>query len=236
MPSDKARLYVALYVRGGGPKMPGQEDNYHWAFLVAPKNENKDSTGTRYHAKNAPGQSTWVFEEKSTSMTATNMILVRVMIGKVNDPQALAAKLRQGVLVVRMEDEAIQSAYSVGGGKSIKKIFKYKFELLRRILGSSSLPSSTPSSLYPLPILVPVPFINDEPGWNCVTWLQSALALIAQDTSVMETSTLNWETAKAAAMQYCEKKTGQGRFSGEGDFDTSKVPTFDLLQGKETIK
>ena len=109
-------------------------------------------------------------------MTATNMILVRVMIGKIKEPQNLAAKLRQ------------------------------------------------------------VPVVNEIPSWNCVNWLQSALVLTAQDTSLMGTSILNWETVKNAAMKYCERKVAQGRFRGEGDFDTSKVPTFDLLQGKETIK
>ncbi|KAK5936616.1 hypothetical protein PMZ80_011144 [Knufia obscura] len=161
MPSDKARLYVALY---------------HWALLVAPKNENNDSTGMRYHAKNAPGQSTWVFEEKPTSITATNMMLVRFMIGKINDPHALAAKLRQ------------------------------------------------------------VPVVNENLDWNCVNWLKSALALIAQDTSLMGISTWKWQTVRAASMQHCEQKTAQGRFRGEGNFDTSKVPTFDLLQGKEMTK
>lgn len=29
MPSDKARLYVALYVRGGAAKMPGKEDKLY---------------------------------------------------------------------------------------------------------------------------------------------------------------------------------------------------------------
>ncbi|KAK5082560.1 hypothetical protein LTR70_007666 [Exophiala xenobiotica] len=143
MPGKEDKLYTL-----GGVSRP--KLTYHWAFLVAPKNENNDSTGTRYHAKNAPGQSTWIFEEKSTSMTATNMILVRVMIGKINDPQALTAKLRQ------------------------------------------------------------VPVVNENPDWNCVI--------------------------RAATMQYCEQKTAQGRFRGEGNFDTSKVPTFDLLQGKEITK
>ncbi|KAK5093765.1 hypothetical protein LTS08_008829 [Lithohypha guttulata] len=176
MPTDKARLYVALYVRGGVAKMPDNEDKYHWALLVAPKNEDYEPTGTRYHAKNAPGQSTWIFEEKSTSMNATNMILVRVMIGKINDPQALATKLRQ------------------------------------------------------------VPIVNNDPGWNCVTWLRSALALIAQDVSLMGTSSLGWEAVKATALKYCEQKAAQGRFNGTSKFDMSKVPTFDLLQGKETTK
>jgi hypothetical protein len=31
------------------------------------------------------------------------------------------------------------------------------------------------------------------------------------------------------------KKKDQHRFDGRGKFDTSQVPTYDLIQGKETI-
>lgn len=150
-------------------------NRYHWALLVGAKNEKDDRGGTRYHAKNAPGQSTWIFEEKQTTMTATNMVLVRIMIGKISNQEALSAKLRQ------------------------------------------------------------VPIVNGNPHWNCVTWVQNALAIVAQNGSVMGTSNLDWETIRNAAMLYCKRKTEQGRFTGSGSFDTTKVPTFDLLVGKETV-
>ncbi|RDW79841.1 hypothetical protein BP6252_04479 [Coleophoma cylindrospora] len=55
MPSNKDRLYIALYTRGGSTKMPGKEETYHWALIVWPKIEMDKSgamaEGTRYHAK-----------------------------------------------------------------------------------------------------------------------------------------------------------------------------------------
>jgi hypothetical protein len=37
MPSNKDRLYVALYARGGAAKMPGGEDTYVYNQIAAPQ-------------------------------------------------------------------------------------------------------------------------------------------------------------------------------------------------------
>ncbi|KAF2124399.1 hypothetical protein P153DRAFT_361116 [Dothidotthia symphoricarpi CBS 119687] len=86
MPSNKDRLYITLYARGGAPTMPNKEDTYHWALLMGPKEEVEDGVGVRFHAKErttGPNTSTWVFEEKESLLTPTSMLLVRVMIAKV---------------------------------------------------------------------------------------------------------------------------------------------------------
>ncbi|KAE8149261.1 hypothetical protein BDV25DRAFT_4511 [Aspergillus avenaceus] len=97
MPSNKDRLYVALYARGGAPTMPGKEDTYHWALIIGPKIETQGKMGVRYHAKERPkvgGGSEWFFEERECPLTATSMLLVRVMIGKVEDGNRLVQTLR----------------------------------------------------------------------------------------------------------------------------------------------
>ncbi|KAK0390716.1 hypothetical protein NLU13_0219 [Sarocladium strictum] len=104
MPSDKDRLYVALYARGGKPTMPGLEDTYHWGLIIGPKKELADSEGSRYHAKeviqnignqDAPvSQSVFQFEERGIPMAATAMLLVRIMIGKVKDKKRLESIFR----------------------------------------------------------------------------------------------------------------------------------------------
>ncbi|KAH1664153.1 hypothetical protein KXV52_008126 [Aspergillus fumigatus] len=86
MPSNKDRLYVALYAHGGNPTMPGKEDTYHWALIVGPKVEAEDGIGVRYHAKERPklgGGSEWFFEERECPLAPTSMLLVRIMVGKV---------------------------------------------------------------------------------------------------------------------------------------------------------
>ena len=59
---------------------------YHWAFILGPKEEKEGRQGIRYHVTNqADGK--LVFEERNVSLKATNMLLVRVMIGKVVDSE-----------------------------------------------------------------------------------------------------------------------------------------------------
>ncbi|KAL3584836.1 hypothetical protein FPOAC2_14617 [Fusarium poae] len=79
MPSNKERLYVGLYARGGTAKMPGGEDKYHWALLVGPKVENNETRGKRFHAKEriySGMQSVWEFSEQETGTASTLMILL----------------------------------------------------------------------------------------------------------------------------------------------------------------
>ncbi|QPH02856.1 hypothetical protein C2857_007074 [Epichloe festucae Fl1] len=102
MPSDKHRLYVALYARGGAPVMPGLEDTYHWALIVGPKTESNTSRGRRFHAKeklhvfgNPPmPQYVWEYVEEDISMMPTSMLLVRVVFGKVKELSRLKSIFR----------------------------------------------------------------------------------------------------------------------------------------------
>ncbi|KAK0367619.1 hypothetical protein CLIM01_15024 [Colletotrichum limetticola] len=112
MPSDKDRLYIALYARGGAPKMPGLEDTYHWAYIVGPKTESVDSYGRRYHAKETmilegtppTLKSRWVFETRETSMAPTSMLLIRVVVAKIKDRHRLQSIFEGTPLRPEVED------------------------------------------------------------------------------------------------------------------------------------
>jgi hypothetical protein len=96
MPSNKDRLYVCLYARGGSSVMPDRKDEYHWAFMIGPKAENEHTRGTRYHVQDhitSSGKKQWAFQERSVSLSATNMLLIRVMVGKVNRLDRLLSAL-----------------------------------------------------------------------------------------------------------------------------------------------
>ncbi|TVY47527.1 hypothetical protein LOCC1_G003694 [Lachnellula occidentalis] len=98
MPSNKDRLYIVLYARGGTATMPGGEDEYHWGLLVGPKTEVENGKGIRFHAKErmlAAGQSEWYFEERDVGLLATSMQLVRIMIGKIEKMDRLVSILRR---------------------------------------------------------------------------------------------------------------------------------------------
>jgi hypothetical protein len=146
-------------------------------LLVGPKEEMSMNKGTRYHARErmTPEGSQWVFEELSTSMMTTKMILVRILVAKVENTDKLAQLLRQ------------------------------------------------------------IPIREGEEGWNCVLWVKEALSELEKSNKTIGTSMMEWGAVRDAAMEYCQRKKDQHRFDGKGKFDTSRVSTFDLIEGKETI-
>lgn len=65
--------------------------------MVGPKFERENSTGLRYHAKETPrvgGGSEWHFEELECPLATADMLLVRIMIGKVVDGHHAAEIMR----------------------------------------------------------------------------------------------------------------------------------------------
>lgn len=84
-------------------------------------------------------------------------------------------------------------------------------------------------------LLRQIPIRQGEEGWNCVLWVKEALFELERSKGVVGTCVLDWEAVRGAALSYCQQKKDQHRFDGRGNFDTSQVPTFDLIQRKETI-
>ncbi|KXT03390.1 hypothetical protein AC578_3946 [Pseudocercospora eumusae] len=181
MPSDKDRLYIALYAQGGQPRMPGLEDKYHWAIVVFPKGQEPDSKGTMFHVRDRVtkvddrSQSSWQFEERSTTMELTSMLLVRVLVGKVAN-----------------------------------------LERMKSVLRSTDIKAT-------------------QPDWNCVFWVKEALQGLEKNGKALGRSKVDWVSVRDAAMQYVERKKLQHRFDGQGNFDVSKVATWDLIEGREVV-
>jgi len=122
-----------------------------------------------------PAQMQWVYEEKVIPLVATNMLLVRIMIGKVTNMERLKETLRG------------------------------------------------------------VPIVQGDPEWNCVSWVKNALKAFQDDSKALGTCQIDWERVRDAAMDYCQDKKDQHRFDGTRNFDTSKAPTYDLLEEREVI-
>ncbi|KAF4975448.1 hypothetical protein FZEAL_7768 [Fusarium zealandicum] len=83
-----------------------------------------------------------------------------------------------------------------------------------------------------------VPVRGEQPGWNCVEWVREALAALQNDGDALGTSVLDWAIVRDGCMRYVERKAMQHRFDGQaapGQFDTSRVSTYDLLEGKELV-
>lgn len=200
---NKDYLYVALYARGGPPKMPGLEDTfvprafklnppvpnpwilrffrYHWALLAGPRQEGNDSHGRRFHVKEAiemledgSAESIWEYSGKQTRMAPTNMLLVRIVVGKIKDHARL------------------------------ESIFEN----------------------------IPLRNLED-PTWNCVEWVKEALQTATSDRRAVGTCIKDWSLIRSKAMEYVASKKAVGRFSRPETYDPKKAPTWDMLQNME---
>lgn len=79
------------------------------------------------------------------------------------------------------------------------------------------------------------PIRQGQQGWNCVGWVKEALERLKADGKAIGTSNTEWEAVREGTLGYCQRKKGQHRFDGTGDFDVSKVPTYDLVEQKELV-
>ena len=105
MPSDKLRLYLALYARLKDPK------TYHYALHVSPKRESADRDGleaTKYHCKNIIQTSddtvaiAWTYEAANINPNNDSRLLIRVLLGKIRRPSKLEHSLEN--VVVKQND------------------------------------------------------------------------------------------------------------------------------------
>lgn len=117
----------------------------------------------------------WLFEEKEIPLIATQMLLVRICVGK-----------------IQKYDRTVQ-------------------------------------------ILRSIPVQNNVPGWNCVSWVKEALEALERDGKAIGTGKLDWTSVRNGAMSYVERKKRAHRFDGQGSFDMTKPPTYNLFEGAETI-
>jgi len=83
-------------------------------------------------------------------------------------------------------------------------------------------------------ILRNVPTRQDVAGWNCVGWVKEALQSLEADGKALGTGVTEWTRVKTTAMEYCDRKKKEHRFQSQGDYDMSKVPTYDLIEMRET--
>lgn len=101
--------------------------------------------------------------------------------------------------------------------------------LVRVIVGKVANATRLESALRSTPIK------GGQPGWNCVVWVKDALEALEKDGRALGTSNTDWSTIRDTAMHYVEGKKAQHRFDGKGNFDMSKVATWDMLERKEVV-
>lgn len=82
-------------------------------------------------------------------------------------------------------------------------------------------------------VLAAVALVQNDSSWNCRLWVRDALAALEADGHSLGTKRVGWDDVEQQLRQYAQNKIAQHRFDGQADWDMSKVPTYDLLEGKE---
>ena len=217
--TNKPRLYIAIYQRGGGSSScsfttsHSQCDSYHWSFIVGPQTALRKDPGTRYHlahctspiipssssSRRASTSTTLLYEENDipTHLPASTA-LIRIAIAKVTNPDRLTHLLRSLAL-------ALPHSHSL----------------------------STPSSS------------SSDPSYTCLTFIKSAYqTLITSHPSCLKTylNPSDWNDIEHCARKYSKKKRDQRRFTPDTNmnmnvnrrWDVDCVSTFNFWENRET--
>ena len=89
---------------------------------------------------------------------------------------------------------------------------------------------------------VSAPFTEHRGGyrmWNCISWVREGLSSLGSSDALGTNVVAGWERIRDEALEYVEMKKGQHRFDGTaepGRFKTDRVPTLDLVLGRETVE
>ena len=83
-------------------------------------------------------------------------------------------------------------------------------------------------------ILKAIPVVQNDPTWNCITWVKNALEELHK-SGCLGTHQSEWKVVEQVAMDYVTRKVTEHRFDGQIPVDTKKVPTYDLMDKKEVV-
>ncbi|KAI1480122.1 hypothetical protein F4774DRAFT_409280 [Daldinia eschscholtzii] len=78
------------------------------------------------------------------------------------------------------------------------------------------------------------PIVQNDPDFNCRSWLIDALSRVADDGKAVGRAELEWEKIEQTARGYVGEKAASGRYDMGQDMAAPK-PTWDLLEEKELV-
>ncbi|KAF8123985.1 hypothetical protein EV363DRAFT_1178782, partial [Boletus edulis] len=69
---------------------------------------------------------------------------------------------------------------------------------------------------------------------DCISWIRQALQALGESERRRGRRDSSIGDGEGCSDALCDEKCDKGRFSWEGDWDISKVPTYDLIEECET--
>lgn len=71
-----------------------------------------------------------------------------------------------------------------------------------------------------------------------MAWVKEALETLAKDGKALGSAVTDWEIVRDTSLRYVREKKAAHRFDGkaeDGQYDRMIVPTYDLLEKRETM-
>ena len=75
------------------------------------------------------------------------------------------------------------------------------------------------------------PVVQQDSEWRCRSWTSEVLKRLGEDGTALGTSWLEWKDIEPLGREYVGKKTAAGRYAKVEEL----APTWDILEGKETV-
>lgn len=79
-------------------------------------------------------------------------------------------------------------------------------------------------------LLHSAPVVQNDPEWNCVSWVRVALETLQKDGKAVGTAVLGWQEVRDCAMDYAQRKKDAHRFDGTVECDQKWPATYDVLE------
>lgn len=80
-----------------------------------------------------------------------------------------------------------------------------------------------------------VPMQQPNPTWTCRIWVRDAIAALQGDGKVLGSSMTDWGRIEQMAKAFVSQKRQERRYDGSGNWQRGTMPTYDMLEDKETI-
>ncbi|GAD97474.1 hypothetical protein LEMA_P119770.1 [Paecilomyces variotii No. 5] len=109
-----------------------------------------------------------------------------------------------------------------------------RFRLLTRVLiAKIGDPSSVDASLRSVPV------VQGDPDFNCISWVRSVIETLDAHGVLSKSKVVDWSAIDQRCRNYVAKKKAAGRWRSSPTPDSKhrsvKIPTWDMLQERETV-
>ena len=83
-------------------------------------------------------------------------------------------------------------------------------------------------------VFASVPDLQNNPSWSCRIWVRNALNALSAAGLGKYFKKSTWEEVENISVWYAQRKREEARYGDENEITFEVIPTYDLIQKKET--